>query len=288
MKNLFQEKFDDFEDEPDRDVWAAIEVQLRPKQAGIFAYRKYMWAAAASVAMLFGIGYFSIYLPKNQRVEVAQESVKVPQNEAIVSPEKTETSEVVANETTTSTPAQTVAKEVVSPTKATQSVKRIKTADGRTLIEKTETYIVTEKKTYEVEPETKKEVQVAQSMEKQPVQSPTLVTPDEIKPATSEVVAAAAQAESKNEPWKVYNVPAQSANPTTKSMKAAPKRQSNNTQLDLNHANPVQLVSFASQQLNKVANTPVKVNYKEDKNTNQIKYEIGFKDFKIVRKVGKK
>lgn len=288
MKNLFQEKFDDFEDEPDRDVWAAIEVQLRPKQAGIFAYRKYMWAAAASVAMLFGIGYFSIYLPKNQRVEVAQESVKVPQNEAIVSPEKTETSEVVANETTTSTPAQTVAQEVVSPTKATQSVKRIKTADGRTLIEKTETYIVTEKKTYEVEPETKKEVQVAQSMEKQPVQSPTLVTPDEIKPATSEFVAAAAQAESKNEPWKVYNVPEQSANPTTKSMKAAPKRQSNNTQLDLNHANPVQLVSFASQQLNKVANTPVKVNYKEDKNTNQIKYEIGFKDFKIVRKVGKK
>ncbi len=288
MKNLFQEQFEDFEDEPDRDVWAAIEVELRPKQAGIFAYRKYMWAAAASVAMLFGIGYFSIYLPKNQAVEVAHQAVKVPENEPIISPEKTEAPEIVASETMPSTPVQTVVQETVSPTKATQSVKRIKTADGRILIEKTETYIVTEKKTYEVEPETKKQVQVAQSMEKQPVQSPTLVTPEEIKPATSAVVAAVAQAEQKSEPWKVYNVPSQASNAPTKSVKTTAKRQGNNTQLDLNNTNPVQLASFASQQLNKVANTPVKVNYKENKKTNQVKYEIGFKDFKIVRKVGKK
>lgn len=287
MKNLFQQKFDDFEDEPDRDVWAAIEVELRPKQAGIFAYRKYMWAAAASVAMLFGIGYFSMYSPKNQHVEVAHQATKVPENAPIISQEKTEAPEIAASEETPSTPIQTVAQEVVSPTKATQSVKRIKTADGRILIEKTETYIVTEKKTYEVEPETKKEVQVAQSMEKQPVQSPTLVTPEEIKPATSAVVAAA-QAEKESEPWKVYNIPSQAENAATKSVKAASKRQGHNTQLDLNKTNPVQLASFASQQLNKVANTPVKVNYKEDKKTNQIKYEIGFRDFKIVRKVGKR
>lgn len=287
MKNLFQQKFDDFEDEPDRDVWAAIEVELRPKQAGIFAYRKYMWAAAASVAMLFGIGYFSMYSPKNQHVELAHQATKVPENASVISSEKTEAPEIAASEDTPSTPIQTVAQEVVSPTKATQSVKRIKTADGRILIEKTETYIVTEKKTYEVEPETKKEVQVAQSMEKQPVQSPTLVTPEEIKPATS-VVVAAAQAEKESEPWKVYNIPSQVENAAIKSVKAASKRQGHNTQLDLNKTNPVQLASFASQQLNKVANTPVKVNYKEDKKTNQIKYEIGFKDFKIVRKVGKK
>ncbi len=278
MKNTLNQKFDDFEDEPDRDVWAAIELELRPKQRGIFVYQKYIWAAAASVALFLGIGYFSLYSPKKNQAEMVQNAVETPSQVPVISPKMAETP--------LENPAQTVAQAAVSPTKATQSIKRIKMADGRTLIEKTETYIVTEKKTYEVQAETKKEVQVAQSVEKQPVQSATLVTPEEIKPVPQAVVAAA---ESKSEPWQVYNVPTQATNTQpVKSVKVASKSHGKNTQLDLNNTNPVQLASFASTQLNKVANTPVKVNYQENKKTNQVKYEIGFKDFKIVRKVGKK
>lgn len=281
MKNILQQKFDDFEDEPDRDVWVAIETTLHPKQAGLFSYRKYMWAAAASVAMLLGIGYFSIYSSKKNPTEVVQNEAKIPKKERILPPQNVAQPQEIVVET----PVQTVAQEHISPTKATQSVKKIKTADGRTLIEKTETYIVTEKKIYEVEPKTKKEVQVGQSMEKQSVQVPTIVSPSEIRPVATTQVAEAQ--DTKSEPWKVYNLPAENTTKQAAKVVAVAKHKGQNTQLDLNHTNPVQLASFASQQLNKVANTPVTVNYKEDKKTNKVMYEIGFKDFKIVRKTKK-
>lgn len=86
MRNLLQEKFEYFEPEPDRDIWAGIEAGIRP----VPIYRRIAWhwyAVAAVILLLFAVGIGLMgrqeLVPGNPSRELAT-SPQVEEQESLV------------------------------------------------------------------------------------------------------------------------------------------------------------------------------------------------------------
>lgn len=287
-KKLFQEKFQDFEPELDRDIWAGIEAGIKKRKLPFFSdYRRMAMVAAAVVLIFFVAG---IIWERNQLIEennVVKPSVaKVEKNKntdnQLVKPKE----EIKNNENTQNSASVLVEKEAEPKAKAS----------------KTNPFDSTKSKVWEQNLiPTNLEVKVAQVVDKQQdiVVQTNLVEPkkeakEELvieKPKLPEMKPIEAMAATKNTPvndWKTIYVPSKpklnKEGQVLENVVVAQNKEDLNS-LDLSNFNLNNALVFASHKMEKLANKPLNVYHTEDSKQSHWTYIFKLKGFQITRKV---
>lgn len=270
MSELLKNKFMDFEPEPERDVWASIEKELRPvsRKGFIPVWRKL--AVAASLLILFGSGIFYI----TNRTENPDTQIVAIEN--IIPEVKTTTPQLP--EETAMTASEGPANAQTTPIVPVSRSAAQKSKSGTH--QKTSTYIVQVTETYkDNQPQP-----VATEITQQKVTTPVAIV-SENNPQENKSVQTEEEPETE---WIVYEIPVRkkkAAQPVAPAPKNAVKESRNSgNSLNLNNLEFDNVASFATQQLNKVINMPFNVKEEYKSNHKNVTYQLNLKNVKVVQK----
>jgi len=284
-KKLFQEKFQDFEPELDRDIWAGIEMGIKKKRVPFFSdYRRMAMVAAALVLIFFVIG---VMLERSQSTEGKNRGIakieerKKAENQVVVP-------KVEENKGQSNVPIL-VAKEtepkakVSGPKPYVGGVKSIALETHQKAVESQVKVIES------VDSAAVKLVQADVNDAKKGIKVETVLE----KPKLPEMKSIEAVAATKNTPindWKTIYVPKKTQpkrnneGQVIENVVVAQNKEELNT-LDLSNFNLNNALVFASHKMEKLANKPLNVYHTQDNKQSHWTYIFKLKGFQITRKV---
>jgi hypothetical protein len=287
-KKLFQEKFQDFEPEMERDIWAGIEMGIKKRKVPFFSdYRRMVMVAAALVLIFFVIG---VMLERSQSTEVGNNKVvakveenKKAENQAVMPKveEKKMQNKVPVLVLKESEPKAKVS----APKPYVERVKSIALETNQKVVE-SKVKVVESVDNGQV-----KVVQVNLNDGKEEIKVETILE----KPKLPEMKAIEAVAATKNTPandWKTIYVPTKTQpkknneGQIIESVAVAQNKEELNT-LDLSNFSLNNALVFASHKMEKLANKPLNVYHTEDNKQSHWTYIFKLKGFQITRKVHK-
>ena len=110
IKNILQEKFEDFEPRPTKDLWAGIEAEIQPQRR---VGAMWWYAAAAAIAIMIAVIYWpGTAVTEETHSPIAQAEEAIPQEKA-VAPVQAEVEQGISNKEQgfekAETPVQTIA-----------------------------------------------------------------------------------------------------------------------------------------------------------------------------------
>lgn len=273
-------KFADFEAEPERNVWAGIETALHPQQAKaipVWGNTWKPWLVAASVALILATSVVFMQNTGND-AEIKKGDV------AIVNPpsQTTEANPTIESENET---------ENANPVEVIQNPNPdVVNVDNKNIKQRTKVYIVKVTENYDASKESSAQNPVVTRVEKQQVQQPVIIAPANFpkeEPQNTVVNNTpknekVAEKPQETEEWIVYEMPKKKKEPTKK--QTIFPQNTHNEVLNLNSMNFNDVAAFSAQKINKVINTPVKVNQNKGETT----YEVKLGGIKIQHKAAKK
>lgn len=285
-KKLFQEKFQDFEPELDRDIWAGIEKGIKKRKVPFFSdYRRMVMVAAALVLIFFVIG---IMLERSAITEVKKTDnfAKIEKNQ------KTE-NQVVTPKAEAKKEEVKVVETFVQP-KAQQLIAKPYDKKERNGLETSSSLTQTSNEsTQNVD---KQQVVVSQEKNKEEqIQTPVEIEKVIPKPKIPDMKRIEAVAATKNTPandWQTVYLPAKTKptfekQPQVVASEAVAQKQENLNTLDLANFSLNNVLVFASHKMDKLANKPLNVYHSEDNKHSNWTYIFKLKGIQIVRKVHK-
>lgn len=284
MSDLLKHKFADYEPEPERDLWAGIETQLHPRQGSFRPFKWQYWAVAAGIVMVLGVSI--VFMQKEGATNPTSSKQEIVAIDKKIDTAQNKEAQVNTNVNQTPTAENTLVKAQEEPSLPPSS-------SNPNLKQRTKTYIVKVTESYQEDKNGVAQNPIITKVEKQQVDKPVIIAPapkeekQEQSILVSTVQNAVKQAEAQpkeREEWIVYEMPTKKKKEIINPKQTIFPQNQHNDVLNLNQLSMEEVAAFSTEKLNRVVNSPIKVN----RNSDNTVYEVNLGGIKIKHKSPKK